>query len=159
MDRHTIGKRIRLAREKVGYSQAELAERCSFKGQSRISNYEKGDREPTVAELIQIATALHVEPSWLILGVGRQNAPLQASQGAAPYTVDPEAADMAALWQRLPEFKRDLYKQLIEHDAALAHVMPWYMKIAKPKGERFAGWEKTLQVGFDAHLKQLKLAL
>ncbi len=159
MDRVSIGKRIRLARDKVGYSQGELAQRCGFKGQSRISNYESGTREPSVAELVQIATALTVEPAWLILGVGRQNAPLGAQQGSAPYVVDPEAADIAALWQRLPEFKRAIYKELIEHDAALAHVMPWYMKIAKSQGERFAGWEKTIRSGYDAHIKQLKLAL
>ena len=49
---------IRKYREKAELTQAELAELAGLGGQSALSNYERGDRKPGVAELTAIRDAL-----------------------------------------------------------------------------------------------------
>lgn len=67
-----IGKRIRETRRAKGLSQADLARACGWKQQSRVSNYERGTREPDHADLRKIAAALGTSPAWLAYeeGVG-----------------------------------------------------------------------------------------
>ena len=61
----TAGQNIKDAREAAGISQAELAERIGTTRQ-QIGKYETGEQDMTVARLVQIATALGVEPDRLI---------------------------------------------------------------------------------------------
>lgn len=62
-----IGKRITQLRKAAGFSQAELARRCGWKsGQSRIGNYEKGTRSPSLDDLPRIAKALNVDVTDLV---------------------------------------------------------------------------------------------
>lgn len=50
-------------------TQTELALACGWeRGQSRIGNYEKGKREPGIAELAAIAQALEIDLHSLIFG-------------------------------------------------------------------------------------------
>ncbi len=51
-----LGSRIRAARIAAGYSQGKLSELCGWDSQSRLSNYEQGTREPTLADLRMIAS-------------------------------------------------------------------------------------------------------
>ncbi|WP_090622367.1 helix-turn-helix domain-containing protein [Azotobacter beijerinckii] len=64
----TLGARIAHYRKAAGLSQAELATACGWKSQSRIGNYEKDTREPTLADLEKIATALGMSVSQLAYG-------------------------------------------------------------------------------------------
>ncbi|MDY4296808.1 MULTISPECIES: helix-turn-helix transcriptional regulator [unclassified Xanthomonas] len=50
-----LGSRIKAARIAAGYSQGKLSELCGWDSQSRLSNYENGTREPTLADLRVIA--------------------------------------------------------------------------------------------------------
>ena len=61
----TAGQNIKAAREAAGISQTELAERIGTTRQ-QIGKYETGEQDMTVARLVQIATALGVEPDRLI---------------------------------------------------------------------------------------------
>jgi transcriptional regulator with XRE-family HTH domain len=56
-----IGSKIRKHREGQDLSQTALAELCGWKsGNTRISNYEKDDRNVSVAYLFTIADALQI---------------------------------------------------------------------------------------------------
>lgn len=60
MSRRTeIGKRIKAGRDLAKLSQQQLGEKCGWSGQSRISMYERGEREPTFDDLERISR--HIE--------------------------------------------------------------------------------------------------
>jgi phage repressor protein C with HTH and peptisase S24 domain len=61
-----IGQKIRQARKALKLSQEDLAERCGFEHQSRISGYETGKREPGLEELAAIAKGLNTTVSELV---------------------------------------------------------------------------------------------
>ena len=63
----SLGQRIKRLRKAAHLSQAQLAEACGWKSQSRVGNYEAGTREPTLADIHAIARALRVAPSALLL--------------------------------------------------------------------------------------------
>lgn len=54
----SLGSKIRAARELLGLSQLSLALRCGWESQSRIGNYEKDQREPSLNDLKKLAKAL-----------------------------------------------------------------------------------------------------
>lgn len=87
----TLGARIAHFRKLAGLSQAELAKLCDWKSQSRIGNYEKNLREPTLADLERIASALQVSVSQLSYGEAAEHsnvAPmLQPHREAREYPV------------------------------------------------------------------------
>ena len=65
MELNTIlSGRLKDARQKKGYKQKELAERCGCK-QAIISNAENGRSVPEIGTLIQIAQELEVSLDWL----------------------------------------------------------------------------------------------
>jgi len=66
-----IGLRIKKARIDRHISQAELAEKCGW-SQSRVGNYERKIRKPSVDDLISIAKALQVNVQWLASGEGER---------------------------------------------------------------------------------------
>lgn len=63
----SLGQRIKRFRAAAGLSQAQLAEACGWKSQSRVGNYEKDTREPSLADIEAMAEALRVDPSLLML--------------------------------------------------------------------------------------------
>ena len=63
-----VGRNIRVAREALGMSQTELAEKADVK-QNTISNYEGGLRSPGYETLCMIANALGVTVVDLLSGV------------------------------------------------------------------------------------------
>lgn len=65
---NTLGTRISHFRKLAGFSQGELAKLCGWKSQSRVGNYEKNLREPTLADLELIASALQVSVAQLTYG-------------------------------------------------------------------------------------------
>lgn len=99
----TLGARIAHYRRAAGLSQAELAKECGWKSQSRIGNYEKDTREPTLADLEKIAAALGMSVSQLAYGEhvkipqSAQAAEIARIAQAAPSTRPPEPADISPI--------------------------------------------------------------
>lgn len=62
----TLGQRIAFYRKAKKMSQAQLAEACGWASQSRIGNYEKDIREPSLADLELIAESLGIDRALLI---------------------------------------------------------------------------------------------
>lgn len=62
---NTLGKRIAFYRKAKKMSQAQLAEACGWSSQSRIGNYEKDIREPSLADLNIIAKKLDINRALL----------------------------------------------------------------------------------------------
>ncbi len=60
-----IGERIKSHRENLKLSQQALAAMCGWENATRISNYEKNYREPTLEDIKQLAKALGVPPNRL----------------------------------------------------------------------------------------------
>ncbi len=61
----SIGKRIRKAREAVGVTQEELAERIGV-SRSAVARWELGEIEPKLRNLIALATELDVSTDELL---------------------------------------------------------------------------------------------
>lgn len=62
----TIGDRIKKRRLELNMSQSELARKAGYKSRSSINKMESDDRGATREQLIKIARALHVTPSYLM---------------------------------------------------------------------------------------------
>lgn len=62
-----VATQIRKARKMARLSQRELGERCGWDdAQSRISNYENGQRKPQITDLMLIARVLGIDPGYLL---------------------------------------------------------------------------------------------
>jgi len=66
----TLASRIAHYRSLAGMSQAALAKACGWKSQSRVGNYESGTREPSLDDIAQMAKALGIDQSDLLIGAG-----------------------------------------------------------------------------------------
>ena len=64
-ERKLAGARLRAARESMGLTQTEAADRVDVP-QSRFSEWERGDRIPSWPTLMRIATTLKLDPSILM---------------------------------------------------------------------------------------------
>ena len=61
-----IGQRIRDARERLGVSQRELAEKIHFESPTAISLIEAGKRAISIVQLEKVADALNVTLEYLL---------------------------------------------------------------------------------------------
>lgn len=61
----TVGQKIAEARKKAGLTQPELADKLGW-GQSRLSNYERSEREPKMDDIKAISKALGIDMLSLI---------------------------------------------------------------------------------------------
>lgn len=69
-----IGEKIKQARKLKGLTQGELAQRCGWsRFPSRISNYERGLREPKSEDLLKLAQALNISVEWLYSQATKQS--------------------------------------------------------------------------------------
>ncbi|MCO7609382.1 XRE family transcriptional regulator [Pseudomonas chlororaphis] len=68
---NTLGNRIKQLRKALGMSQQALAHACGWDSQSRIGNYEKGTRQPSLQDLETLASALNVSLPDLVAGRDR----------------------------------------------------------------------------------------
>jgi phage repressor protein C with HTH and peptisase S24 domain len=66
----TLGARIAHYRNRAGMSQAALAKACKWASQSRVGNYEKDTREPSLDDIALMADVLRIPKEWLLLGEG-----------------------------------------------------------------------------------------
>ena len=62
----TLGSRIAHYRSIKGLSQAGLAKACGWASQSRVGNYERDTREPTLEDIALMAKALGINESELL---------------------------------------------------------------------------------------------
>lgn len=103
-----FGKAIRNARKRAKVSQTALAELIGWeKGQTRISNYENGVREPTQNDLSLIADALGMTLSELIVEVCEPQAVAEepkpyCNSPPTPKNINPELADLIEHYDKLP---------------------------------------------------------
>lgn len=92
-DVNTLGERVRIARERRGLTQQELATRAGC-SQGAIGNVETGERQ-SLRNLVKVARALRVSTDWLYDRHGPEpdwesDAPVywQAREPEAPYLVE-----------------------------------------------------------------------
>lgn len=65
--RKQFGGRVRVMRELLGFTQAELAAKVGISQQS-IATYETGRREPPFKNLIALARVFNTSIDWLVTG-------------------------------------------------------------------------------------------
>ena len=63
--RKQFGSRVRMIRQLLGLTQAELVKKIGVTNQA-IATYEKGKREATYKNLIGLSRALNVTTDWLL---------------------------------------------------------------------------------------------
>lgn len=63
-DLQRFGKRVRAERERLGVSQEELAERADMH-RTYLGGVERGERNVGILNVLRIATALGISPSFL----------------------------------------------------------------------------------------------
>lgn len=121
-----FAKTLKKLRTAAGLSQEELAHALGYPGQSRISNYERGERTPSLDELPAIAGALGVEIAQLLGAIS-------SGPVSQPVRLDPEIVRDVA--RALHEVYRDelgktyslieepeLFAELYERTVARGHV-------------------------------------
>lgn len=67
---NNIGENIRMAREKAGLTQDELAQKLGYKTRSSIAKIENGTNDIPQSKIVLIAEALNTTPA-IIMGWGR----------------------------------------------------------------------------------------
>src|SRR3989338_7401147 len=70
LDRLAIGARLRSERQRLGFTQGEIARRVGLKSKSAIKNYEKG-QIPGPQMLSRLATLFGRSIDWLLSGGGK----------------------------------------------------------------------------------------
>jgi transcriptional regulator with XRE-family HTH domain len=60
-----IGTNLRAARERLGLSQEQVANRCGVHA-TEVSRIEGGKRDPRVSTVVRLARAVEVEPAELL---------------------------------------------------------------------------------------------
>src|SRR3972149_7313606 len=63
-----INKRLKMAREKAGLTQAQLAEKLGFKDRQTLAAIESGQRKLSAEELVRAIRVLNVDLDYLTDG-------------------------------------------------------------------------------------------
>ena len=87
----TLGDRIQHAREQVGLSQIELAQRIRL-SKNAMNNIETGDADPRASRIVAIAQVLGVRTDALLL-----DTPVTASREHQPVTKRPRRRTAASV--------------------------------------------------------------
>lgn len=67
----TFGERLRIARERAGLGQRELARKAGIKSEGQVQQYEAGEiKEPSGSRTARLAAALNIRHEWLTLEEG-----------------------------------------------------------------------------------------
>ena len=107
----SFGKQMRLRREALGLSRAELAEELGV-SPSAISNYENGISSPKEDILLKLFDALQVDPNYLFRGSFR----------AERAAFSREEQDLIEAYRALPPLGRDTVRSLISSLGALCRA-------------------------------------
>ena len=117
-----VGDRLRRSREQKRWSQLDVAAKTGVSNMS-ISNYERGEREPSLEILTQLARLYEVSIDWLATGkewsVGGIADLWDMLQGDVVFRGVAMAQDdrrrttdmlMAMMWDRLPVESREPFR-------------------------------------------------
>lgn len=74
----TLGDRVSKRRKMLGFSQAELARKSGYSGQSAIRGIENGEVFKP-GRVLELARALKVQPEWLVTGEGVMSVVVESS--------------------------------------------------------------------------------
>lgn len=101
----TLAQRLRYCRERAGHSQSALARAVGIKPQA-VQLIEAG-RVEKPRNLLALATALDVNPNWLLTGDGPMS-PVAINETPARYGahLSAEATELARLWMGLSASER-----------------------------------------------------
>lgn len=108
----TLAKRLRYCREGAGLSQSALARAVGIKPQA-VQLIEAG-RVEKPRHLLALATALGVNPTWLLDGDGPMTA-VATGETLARYNANlsAEATELARLWMGLSASERDTVRTTV----------------------------------------------
>jgi transcriptional regulator with XRE-family HTH domain len=68
--RKRLGAQIRARRSELGFSQDELAHRCGLH-RTYVGGIERGERNPSLVNLLKIARAFNMSVAELVEGIDR----------------------------------------------------------------------------------------
>lgn len=120
----SLSQRIKRLRKAAGMSQAQLADACGWKSQSRVGNYEAGTREPTLADIAAMAVALGVDHSELLLS----SAAVNETSAPARTTTDLVRQMLAKSGKGIPEEARQRLLAAAEEPSASIVVPPDFVR-------------------------------
>jgi len=78
----SIGERLKTAREKLGLTQAQLAEALEVKHKNTISTWERGLHFPSADVLLLIREKFGISVEWLVAGEGMMRVGEKAEEKA-----------------------------------------------------------------------------
>lgn len=95
-----FGRRLARERRRLGLTQADLAERLGLSSPETVSRYERGEREPRLSTILELAEALGISHLRLLQDEGANESSEVATQIRA-YLVDEcgfsaQSAELAA---------------------------------------------------------------
>ncbi|MDQ0319986.1 transcriptional regulator with XRE-family HTH domain [Pararhizobium capsulatum DSM 1112] len=96
-DNDTLGGRIWRARDSLGMSARELADRLGVHVDT-VSGWERDRSEPRTSRLFMLAGMLGVTPAWLIAGLG--DAPKDELSGSLSATLTAQLAQIKGLHEQ-----------------------------------------------------------
>jgi transcriptional regulator with XRE-family HTH domain len=103
----TLGDRLRIARERKGYSQTEVYRRTNINNKT-LSRYEKNGSEPDRETMIVLSNLYEVDYEWLSTGARNQNGKIIDEE------FDPEVRSLARDIKQLEQGDKELLKGLIK---------------------------------------------
>ncbi|EAN3293045.1 hypothetical protein APP90_21460 [Salmonella enterica subsp. enterica serovar Sandiego] len=111
----TIGDRIQLARESLGMSYDDLAEKLDIHPGGVLA-WEDGDDQPMAGMVIPLANALKCDPMWLLTGESRHESSGCAETPQAPVKVT-QGVDMHGIGKRIRKARVDkrMYTEELEN--------------------------------------------
>ena len=103
----TVGENILLMRNRLGWTQEELAKKMGYKSKSTINKIEMGINDIPQSKIVKFAEVLGTTPAHL----------MGWKETKAPPTAEPELSEGEAvlvdLFRRVPEDKQELVLQMI----------------------------------------------
>ena len=108
----TIGEKIKERRISLGLTQDDLAKRVGYKSRSSINKIELS-RELPLRKIEQLATALNVDPSYLMGWKDEESDYEQAGRDAAQEIIDQDLLDAFRKTQDLPNGEKQMVIDIV----------------------------------------------
>ncbi len=115
--REEAGARLRVLRQKKGFTQTELAQKIGFKTGGSVSNLEIGKTPIDICTLYKIQTILEADIHWLITGK-----PSAAVIRLRPYA----ACHLAERYQQIQELEKERSDLLVKQSLGDIHTVRLY---------------------------------
>lgn len=103
----TLGERLRLAREKKGYTQTEVYRRTNINNKT-LSKYEKNDSKPDIETVKTLADLYDANYEWLSTGEITEQSKKQNED------LPPEVRTLARDWKTILPTDKELLKGIIK---------------------------------------------